>query len=190
MILCDDTSVLAMKREVQKDVDLEDLLNNHTRYFETQEQALEEGYVPLDFSMTLRSMYTNKVLQRQTENGVRYYVNMSKVDRFIHKGIDLIMYLTSLGLLQCVDYKAGFDDLMFQHTQIQIIGLYNPDPAMINPIIYSHVLISDVGVESLPQYLKEGVSLVDIKTMKENCEGNIPAMLDTIIEVKEEQKDE
>lgn len=190
MILCVDTSVLAMKREVQKDVDLEDLLNNHTRYFETQEQALEEGYVPLDFSMTLRSMYTNKVLQRQTENGVRYYVNMSKVDRFIHKGIDLIMYLTSLGLLQCVDYKAGFDDLMFQHTQIQIIGLYNPDPAMINPIIYSHVLISDVGVKSLPQYLKEGVSLVDIKTMKENCEGNIPAMLDTIIEVKEEQKDE
>ena len=79
---------------------------------------------------------------------------------------------------------------MFQHTQIQIIGLYNPDPAMINPIIYSHVLISDVGVESLPQYLKEGVSLVDIKTMKENCEGNIPAMLETIIEVKEEQKDE
>ena len=61
---------------------------------------------------------------------------------------------------------------------------------MINPIIYSHVLISDVGVESLPQYLKEGVSLVDIKTMKEKCEGNIPAMLDTIIEVKEEQKDE
>ena len=46
MILCVDTSVLAMKREVERDIDLEDLLNNHTQYFETQEQALEEGYVP------------------------------------------------------------------------------------------------------------------------------------------------
>lgn len=190
MILCVDTTVLAMKREVQKDVDLVDLLNNHTQYFETKEQALEEGYVPLDFSVSLRSMYTNKVLQRQTESGVRYYVNMSQVERFIHKGEDLIMYLSSLGLLQCLDYKAGFDELMFQHTQIQIQGLYNPDPAMINPIIYSHVIISDVGVKQLENYLKEGVSIVDIKTMKEHSEGNIPAMLETIIEVKEEQKDE
>lgn len=191
MILCIDTKALKTSPDVQKDVDLEDLLNNHTKYYDSAEDALKDHYVPLDFSVSVRSMYSNLVLQINKGEEKRYYTNLTNVQPFVHKGYDLIMYLTSIGLMNNVDYRLGFDDLMCSHSQFMPIGFYNPDPSLINPIIYTHVLISDEGAKELPQYLKCGRNLVDIKcTMKENVKGNIPALLDTIIEVKEEKKDE
>lgn len=191
MILCIDTKALKTSPDVQKDVDLEDLLNNHTKYYDSAEDALKDHYVPLDFSVSVRSMYSNLVLQINKGEEKRYYTNLTNVQPFVHKGYDLIMYLTSIGLMSNVDYRLGFDDLMCSHSQFMPIGFYNPDPSLVNPIIYTHVLISDEGAKELPQYLKCGRSLVDIKyTMKENVKGNIPALLDTIIEVKEGKKDE
>lgn len=191
MILCIDTKALKTSPDVQKDVNLEDLLNNHTKYYDSAEDALKDHYVPLDFSVSVRSMYSNLVLQINKGEEKRYYTNLTNVQPFVHKGYDLIMYLTSIGLMSNVDYRLGFDDLMCSHSQFMPIGFYNPDPSLVNPIIYTHVLISDEGAKELPQYLKCGRSFVDIKyTMKENVKGNIPALLDTIIEVKEENEDE
>lgn len=190
MILCIDTRALKTSPDVQRDVNLEDLINNHTKYYESAEEALKDKYVPLDFSVTVRSMYSNLVLQIDKGEQKRYYTNLTNVQPFVHKGYDLIMYLTSIGLMHSVDYNLGFDELMMKHSQFQPIGLYNPDSAVINPIIYTHVILSDEGAEQLPQYLKSDRGLVHINTMNEFKQGNITAMLDTIIEVKEETKDE
>lgn len=188
MILCVDTTALKSSPDVQKDVNLEDLLNNHTKYYDSVEEALEANYVPLDFSVTVRSIYSNLVLQIDSGEQKRYYVNLTNVQPFVHKGYDLVMYLTSIGLMHNVDYKLGFDELMMKHSQFVPMGLYNPDTLLLNPIIYSHVLISDEGIKELPKYLKGDRELVHVKDMKEL--GNIPALLRTIIEVKEETKDE
>lgn len=188
MILCVDTTALKSSPDVQKDVNLEDLLNNHTKYYDSVEEALEDNYVPLDFSVTVRSIYSNLVLQIDSGEQKRYYVNLTNVQPFVHKGYDLVMYLTSIGLMHNVDYKLGFDELMMKHSQFVPMGLYNPDTLLLNPIIYSHVLISDEGIKELPKYLKGDRELVHVKDMKEL--GNIPALLRTIIEVKEETKDE
>lgn len=188
MILCIDTTALKTSPEVQRDVNLEDLINNHTKYYESEEEALKDQYVPLDFSVSVRSIYSNLVLQIDSGEEKRYYTNMTGILPFAHKGYDLIMYITSIGLMHSVDYKLGFDELMMKHSQFQPIGLYNPDSVIINPIIYTHVIISDEGVEQLPQYLKEDRKLVSIADMK--YKGNIPALLKTIIEVKEESQDE
>lgn len=191
MILCIDTKALNTSLYVQRDVNLEDLLNNHTKYYDSETEALKDKYVPLDFCVSVRSIYSNYVLQIDKENNEkRYYVNLTKVQPFVHKGYDLIMYLCSIGVMQSIDYQLGFDDLMMKHSQFQPIGLYNPDPALINPIVYSHVIISDDGIKELPQYLKSDRYLVPIRTMKMCKAGNISALLDTIIEVKEEEKDE
>lgn len=190
MILCIDTKALKISPDVQKDVDLEDLLNNHTKYYDSVEEAYKDQYLPLDFCVTVRSMYSNLVLQIDKGEEKRYYTNLTNVQPFVHKGYDLIMYLTSIGLMHSVDYQLGFDDLMMKHSQFQPIGLYNPDSSLINPIIYTHVILSDEGAEELPQYLKSDRYLVPINTMKMCNAGNIPALLDTIIEVKEEKKDE
>lgn len=190
MILCIDTRALKTSPDVQRDVNLEDLINNHTKYYDSAEEALKDKYVPLDFSVTVRSMYSNLVLQIDKGEQKRYYTNLTNVQPFVHKGYDLIMYLTSIGLMHSVDYNLGFDELMMKHSQFQPIGLYNPDSAVINPIIYTHVILSDEGAEQLPNYLKSDRGLVHINTMNEFKHGNITAMLDTIIEVKEETKDE
>ena len=190
MILCIDTRALKTSPDVQRDVNLEDLINSHTKYYDSVEDAVKDHYVPLDFSVTVRSMYSNLVLQIDKGEQKRYYTNLTNVQPFVHKGYDLIMYLTSIGLMHSVDYQLGFDELMMKHSQFQPIGLYNPDSAVINPIIYTHVILSDEGAEQLPKYLKSDRGLVHITAMSEFKQGNITAMLDTIIEVKEETKDE
>ena len=51
-----------------------------------------------------------------------------------------------------------------------------------------HVILSDEGAEEFKKYLKEGRCLVPISDIIEK--GNIPALLHTLVEVKEENKDE
>lgn len=185
MILCIDSSKLKTSLDVQKDIDLEDLINNHTKYYDSVEEALKDKFVPLDFSVSVRSIYSNLVLEN--DKGL-YYTNLTNIQPFVHKGYDLIMYLASIGVMHSVDYKYGFDDLMMKHSQFMPIGLYNPEPFIINPIIYSHVLISDEGANELPKYLKSGNKLVDINTMMNNKKGNISSMIDTLfIEAKKEE---
>lgn len=188
MILCIDTKALKTSPEVQREVNLEDLINNHTKYYDDMESALKDNYAPLDFSVSVRTMYSNLVLQIDKEEEKRYYTNLTNVQPFVHKGYDLIMYLTSIGLMHSVDYQIGFDDLMMKHSQFAPIGVYNPDPLILNPIIYSHVIISDEGAKELPKYLKSDRSMVHISDI--SSKNNIKALLNTIIEVKEEVKDE
>jgi len=190
MILCVNANTLKTSPEVQKDIDLEEILLKHTYYFDTAEEALKSHYVPLDFSVSVRSMYSNQVLQIDKQGQFRYYTNLTNVQEFPHRGYDLVMYLTSIGLMHSIDYKLGFDDVMMKHSQFMPIGIYNPDPSVVNPIVYSHIIMSDEGAELLKPFLKGDRNLVDISVMKTACEGNIRALLDTIIEVKEEQKDE
>lgn len=189
MILCVDTKALKTLPDVQRDVNLEDIINSHTKYFSDVEEALKESYVPLDFSVTVRSLYTNLVLQINEVDKKRYYVNLTQVQPFVHKGYDLIMYLTSLGLMHSVDYQLGVDKVMLNHSQFQPIGVYNPDSAVLNPIIYTHIILTDEGAEELKQYLKSDREFVPISVL-ENATGNIRAMLDTIIEVKEDSNNE
>ena len=193
MILCVDTKALKTSAEVQTNVKLEDIINNHTKYYDSVEEALKDNYVPLDFSVSIRTLYSNLVVEidAKTEDGndkKMYYTNMSQVQQFIHKGYDLIMYLTSIGVMMNVNYSLGFDEVMLEHSQFVPIGLYNPDPTVINPIIYSHILISDVGAKEFDKYLKKGRRFLPISDMKK--EGNLYALLDTLIITKEENIDE
>ena len=193
MILCVDTKALKTSAEVQTNVKLEDIINNHTKYYDSVEEALKDNYVPLDFSVSIRTLYSNLVVEidAKTEDGndkKMYYTNMSQVQQFIHKGYDLIMYLTSIGVMMNVNYSLGFDEVMLEHSQFVPIGLYNPDPTVINPIIYSHILISDVGAKEFDKYLKKGRRFLPISDMKK--EGNLYALLDTLIITKEEDIDE
>ena len=183
MILCVDMNALPKSAEVQKDVNLEDLLNNHTKYYESVGEALDDEYVPLDFSVSVRSIYSNLVLETDMGEKKVYYTNLANITPFIHKGYDLIMFLTSIGLMHNVDYKLGFDELMTKHSQFVPIGIYNPDPLTLNPIIYSHIIMSDEGAKELPQYLKADRRLVPISDIQ--SVGNLPALLRTFIEVKE-----
>lgn len=188
MILCVDVKALKASPDVQRDVNLEDILNNHTKYYDDMEEALKDNYVPLDFSVSIRSMYSNFVVEIDKGEEKRYYTNLTEIQPFVHKGYDLIMYLTSIGVMHSVDYKIGFDELMVKHSQFVPIGLYNPDTLLLNPIIYSHIIMSDEGIKELTKYLKSDRTIVPISEIQEK--GNIPALLKTLIIVKEEETNE
>lgn len=188
MILCVDTRVLKTSPHVQKDVNLEDILLNHTKYYPSAEEAEKDLYVPLSFSTSVRTVYTNEVLQIKEDNKYLYYVNHTNVDQFVHKGYDLIMYLSAIGLLSYVEYSYAFDDTMLKHSTMQPIGLYNPDHGFINPIVYSHIIIEDSAVDTFKTFLKPDVELVSFDTMNSRKEGNLVALLDTLITVKKGDK--
>ena len=189
MILCVDKTVLKTSKQIQKDVDLVDILNTHTKYYESVSDALKDNYEPLDFCMSIRSTYSNLVVQVNPDGRRRYYTNLTDIQPFVHKGYDLIMFLTSIGLMHNVDYAEGFDDIMMKHSQFSPIGLLNPPCSYHNPIIYSHVIMSDEGIKELEKYLKSDRSLVSIAEMNKHRSGNLHALLDTIIEVKEKENE-
>lgn len=169
---------------MQKDINLEELLNNHIKYYIDEEEALKDNYVPLDISTTIRSMYSNLVVERETDERKSYYVNISNIGKLPHKGYDLLMYISSIGVLHTVEYTLEFDRVMLEHSQFCPIGLYNPDPDIINPIILVHIVLSDEGIELLRNYLLGNCKLVPIRHIM--YEGNLKALLDEIKEVKNE----
>lgn len=184
MILCVDTRALKTSFQVQKDVNLEDILLNHTKYYDTVEEAENDRFVPLSFSTSVRSVYTNEVLQITEDDRYLYYVTHTNVGVFVHKGYDLIMYLSAIGLMSYVEYSYAFDDTMLKHSTMQPIGLYNPDPGFTNPIIYSHIIIEDSALDTFKTFLKQGVEFVPIETMRERTKDSLTALLDTLITVQ------
>lgn len=186
MILCIDTTMLECAYEVQKQLKLEDLLLNHTKYFDSVEEALKEKYVPLDFATTIRTTFSNKVLEIDAENGNHlYYENLSDIGVVIHKGYDLVMHLSSVSLMnQIKAIDPTFIDIMVNSSTIQCCGILNTAPEIINPIVYSQIIFSDECVETLSTYFKEGRRLIDIKDI--NPKGNLPMLLNEIVEVNNE----
>ena len=107
-MLCIDKQQISILQFVQKDVDLGYLIDNHTKYFDDLEDAFDRGYVPLDFCVSVRSMYSNKVLEIAKEDKMLYYTNITDIQQFPHKGYDLVMYLTSIGLMQNIEELSKY----------------------------------------------------------------------------------
>lgn len=195
MILCVNIDKLNTAPYVQKNINLSEIVTNCTKYYSTVEEAEKERFVPLDFAVSVRTVFSNKVLQikEPIKDDVgnqlfSYYVNHTKVGQFVHTGYDLIMYLSAIGLMSYVNYSYVFDEMMLEHSTLQPIGLYNPDAGFLNPIIYSHIIIADEAEDSLKTFLKPEAELVTIEHMvKQKKAGNsssLGALLETLIIVK------
>lgn len=186
MILCVDRSALKESPEVQRDIDIEDILNNYTKFFDSAEDADTENYAPLNFSVCIRSTYTNLVLEKDeaVDGTKKYYTNLVVEQPFNHKGYDLLMFLTSIGVMNNIFYELGFDDLMMNHSQFQPIGLFNLGD-ILDPVIITHVILSDEGAEEFSKFLMPDRRFVSISDM--NTTGNLRALTDTLIEIKEEE---
>lgn len=182
MILCVSKEDLQVSDKVQKKIDIESIMNGCT-YFQTLEEAYKDGYVPLNVSVIIRTINDNRVVEFDMEDHVSYYTNIEVNDQFVHKGYDLLMFLTSIGVMFRVNYAKGFDEVMLEHSQYQTLGVYNPNPDFINPIVVTQVLISDEGAKLFEPFLKGDSRFVSISDMRQA--GNLKAILDEIILVKE-----
>lgn len=185
-MLCVDPSVLRVDPDnVQKDIDLEDIINNHTRQFPTEQDALSAHYLPLCFSVSVRSLYDNTIVCRKVGGTKRYSTFMKNIGNFPHKGYDLIMYLNSMAILSMCEFSHELENVMVHHSQCQPIGIFNNDPDTCFPMVYSHVILSDEGMKLFAQCLKPEYLIEPISSME--GEGNYKALLDTIFEIKKEE---
>ncbi len=183
-MLCVEVKALPQSYEVNRQINLEDILLNHTQHFDDVKDAYQKGYTPLDMCTSVRSMYDNTVLSCRGEDHTLYYVNMTNIEDSLHKGVDLLMFMSGVAVLECVEYDPEVDLIMGRHSQFQPIGLYYPPGALINPILYSHIIMSDTGMQLLKPYLKTGVRVCPIKSI--SYAGNLVALLKTLVTVKEE----
>lgn len=185
MIMCVKKDSLKVSNYIQKDVDLSAIVDGAI-YFDSLDLAYNEGYVPLDFSVSIRSTYTNLVAEICKDNeNKKYFANLTNIGNYNHKGFDLIMYIASICVTKFVNFnnkESGFGKVMLDYSDFVPMGLLNINPDFINPIIYSHVIIDDNGVEEFSKYFENGVKWVSIDSIEGKEKGF--AMLDSFIMLK------
>lgn len=185
MILCIDSTKLLRSKTVQKPK-LEGLLLNHTKFYDSAEEAKKDLYVPLDFAIAIRSD-EDKILQITDEHGTYYFPRYTDVQRFVHKGYDLVMFLASLMMLENVVYSTEYEVAMVKYSAFLPIGLYNPFPEVINPTVFSNVIIHEEGIEEFSKYLKEGRKFVTFSKASYLVDSSVRPLLDATMCKKEEQ---
>lgn len=185
-ILCIDKSKIKKANYIQKDIELEDLMSNHCKYFSRKELVDNSNYTPLDIGFSVRTTYTNKVLEVPLEGGIkRYYSILTNTPVLPYGGTEILMYMTSLGVVRSAKaYDEDFSNVMM-YSKFQPIGLLNTDYVE-NPIIYTHVILKDGTEEDFTKCLKEGYRLIDIKDMVTS--DNLKVLCDELIEIKEEEE--
>ena len=184
MIACLKKDLLKRSLWVQKDIKLDEIMDE-LQYFNTREEAYKEDCVPVCFATTLRTAYTNLVVEHDTDSGIKNYVSVNLNQVLPHKGYDLVTFMSSLAVAKIIDCTKQENHKLMFNSQFMPIGIYNPDPGICDPVIYCHVIISDDNAESLSKSLLPGNRLVPITRM--TTEGNLRPLLNEIILVKEDK---
>ena len=189
--LCVEKKAIEVSGKIQKNINLTDILLNHTEYFDDNSAEVCSGeYVPLSVCISVRSLYTNKAIKRVTRKGLtRYYVNITELAPVKHKGYDWLMYYASIAFSRMVNINSELNNIMAKYSQFQPIGLYNPDPNVLNPMIYCHIIIKDDGIYDLEKLLKSEYSLVDIEEVKKLPYDNIQELVDSFIILKNKEEE-
>lgn len=178
MIACIPKGKIKQRNLMQKDIKIEEVLSD-LQYFNKVEEAIEKDYVPLSFVTSIRTAYSNLVVN----HGGKYYVSLTLASVVPHRGYDLLAFMSSSAVAKIIDCtKKENQELMFQ-SQLVPIGVYNPDEGICNPILYTQVIVKDDLSSVLENSLLEGNKLEPISEM--NREGNISAILNEIIIVSE-----
>lgn len=151
MILCLDMKDLDRTPSVQKNINLEELLLNHTKYYEESKDALKDNYLPLSITLIVRTAYTNLVLKVADNCSVTNH-NLFETP---HKGYDNIMFhsgniISSL----CDTSKEDFFEIMMK-SQFQVLGLQIVDDLFKSPSVLVQVVIPDYMTVRFIQTLKD-----------------------------------
>lgn len=188
--------VMHIKREaieespdIQKDIDIEKLVDNSIMYYDDKEVAHKDGYVPVNLLLIVRTTYSNRVLCfKDDSKGCIPYIISKDLRMYPHKGVELIMYLCSLAIFNRVNYREGFDDLML-HTEFQVNGIYNPNMGFIAPMFVCTIYLDDNFEDEFMSFCKDKVEWCDISTIKSSQNRNIlRGIVDSIVVAKKEDK--
>lgn len=162
------------------------------KFYKSETDARKEEYVPLNCVCIIRSATSNKVLGYDYLEAQKYYkgyhiTNAMPIYSFDEKSSeDIITYCASLMLNSMVHTEKLTSDERLRtailNAWFQTLGLFNPDPDLVDVSIISNLIFKDEDFEVICNYLKEGVSVVPINEM--NPIYSLKAILSKIVEVK------
>lgn len=188
-ILCIKKSLLKKSPYLQKEDDtIKEVIESFTFI---EESEIPEDYVPLDVAITIRSAYTNRVVlcTHSDSNEERCFLNLTKIPQVPQKGYDLLMFISSIAVMKmCDQSRAREVGEVMMHSKYDFMGILNLEPDLINPILYSHVILEDTTVEAFEPLLAEGFRLIPIADIPEH--GNFKAMKESLIICKEEENEQ
>ena len=189
-VLCIDRDALGVSPKVQKQIMLEQILLKDTAYLDRDKLTDREKnrWLPLNLTTTVRSIYSNRVVCRK--EGIYYhaYNNFVDIERTEHKGYDLVMFWASMSVMLLIDCNNfAMRNILSSASSFQCCGLYWNDN-IVGPIVYSQVYVRDAEFPTLSEYYSKDITDVSVEDLKALYRrGNMSALLDEIVEVKEEK---
>lgn len=187
MFLCVPKEKVSESKEVQKKIDIEWLLSD-IKLFENIED-IEEGFIPVNFLTTIRTVYTNKLVTRIVDDCEINYTSISKEipeTVSIFKGEDLLAYVSSLGISVAYNPSDSEVQKLMVKSKFLPIGIYY---SVFYPYVffYSQVIISDDYLKEMEELLnKQLFKIIDIKDKK--TKGNIRKINEEIKVIGENKK--
>lgn len=184
-LLCVNKGSMIESKDLQKGFTVQKALDSIQYFYEGE---IPEDYVPLDIAISVRSAYTNEVVMcPYPEHGTeRCFFNLSELPPTIHKGYDLVMFISSIAVMKmCNQFRASEVAEVMMHSKFDIIGLLNICSDLINPIVYSHVILDDTTIEAFKPLLLDGFRMIPISELPEH--ENFTAIKESLIIVKEKE---
>ena len=181
IIALDPKNFKVLAKEVDKKFKVEEMLEN-CKYFNNSSEAIEEGYLPITLGISIRTTFTNKVVEFERDCYVKTASDVFD-DRY---DLDLYNLIEKIGKITfgCLKHNFKVGMFMVEYSFLDVIGLYHEEGSD-EVILLAHVIISDTGLSVLEENLKEGVKLVNISDMSyANDNSNLLA---TLVEVKDDE---
>ncbi len=177
---------LKVSSEVQKEIPIP-LISQSTRFYADEKQALKDGYTPLNFATTVRTLFTNRVVEVKVKNHVYPFTHCSIMPTN-HSGFDLIMYMASISVFNMFNMSSELEALMTE-TTFQPIGIFNPDPGFMSPIIYTNIFIKDDKEEQFENCLiRNKCKFVDIPEDENYYGKRLSGIMKTLIRLESKEE--
>lgn len=186
MLVCIPKDIIKPYHSIQKNIIMDDVLSN-IKFYESEEKAEEDNYMPISTCVTIRSTYSNLVVAHNIKDIERYYITITNIPNEVYcRGDEMLAFLSSLAVTQAYDpLNPIVQDLML-HTKFLPIGILYLDEVT-NPYFYSQVIFKPEYEEPMKDNLKEGYRMIPIKEM--NTKGNLKQIVNEIFEIKGEEND-
>lgn len=178
-VLCLDIAPFRASDEIQKDILLADLFKFVP--LTEEECAQREGFAPVALAVSVRSSYTNKVLGFHNGDADLFYRYSETLPPIsIMTGNDLFFIHCAQALSSCLKLESQSVREIIQRSNVQLIGLYNPNPGTVNPILLAHVVFFDEDFDLMREHWRDDAFVEDISKARD-APGNLKALTETLL---------
>lgn len=181
-ILCIPAKALERKNKVQKDVLIEQCMKDCCY---CDPEKIPAGLVPLNIGVTIRDLDSNEVLVKDTEEVKRTFIYLTNINPTIHRGYDLIMFMSSVGVMNITQHNKGQLAEVMMKSIFDVGGVvwleHNEEPScvILDPMVMAVIYVHK---DEFQQFLSGSEwSFKPIEEVREQS-GHIKCIIDDLID--------